>query len=90
MNTLVKNMLAASAFIFAIGAAFTSTSAKIVSSAQGFSLSEGDCIVGTVSASCTLNNPNGMLCSLVQDTNITAIDPAHTNCTDRDFAYRVR
>lgn len=78
MNTLVKNILAASAFIFAIGAALASTTAKITANpvAEGF---VGQCIVSSVSANCSLTG-GGDICTLISHPGVQGVQPSTGDC----------
>ena len=72
MNTLVKNLLSVSAFIFAIGAAFASATVEVGTRlASGIDPNSLQCVQGTVSASCTLAFvPNGVTCTLIENQNV--------------------
>lgn len=71
MNTLVKNVLAAFAFIFAIGAAFASTTSRISSTEPADGFDGFVCIDGVVSAICTLTPNNNAICTLIVGTTRT-------------------
>ena len=87
MNTLVRNLLGVSAFLFAIGAAFTSTTANIATkSARGLD-GFNQCVLGSVSASCTLSPIPGqsVTCAIVGQPTVTALNPAATDCTGNKY-----
>lgn len=73
----IKNVLAALAFVFAIGAAFASTSSSaLLLGAKAWDTDEDECITGTVSNSCNTMN-EGTVCTI---SGFNAIPSAESNC----------